>query len=52
MRKYKTFCYPESVIRFLDELENKGVLPQNIHITESDRIFTVFYKDKPTRTNL
>ena len=52
MMKYKTFCYPESVSRFLDVLENKGVLSQDIHITESDRIFTVFYKDKSTKTNL
>lgn len=52
MRKYKIFGSPESVNEFLDELENKGVLPQHIHITEYNRFYTVFYKDKSTRTNL
>ena len=52
MRTYNTFESPADVCDFLDELEEQGVLPATIHITESNRGFTVFYKRKSTRTNL
>lgn len=56
MRTYKIFVSRDDVCNFLDELEEQGVLPATIHITEfneefNDR-FTVFYKKKSTRTNL
>lgn len=52
MRTYDIFESRADVCYFLDELEEQGVLPATIHITESDRGFTVFYKKKSTRTNL
>lgn len=52
MRTYNIFESPDNVCDFLDELEEQGVLPATIYITESNDKFTVFYKKKSTRTNL
>ncbi len=52
MRTYNTFISSADVCDFLDELEEQGVLPATIHITEFKGKFTVFYKKKSTRTNL
>jgi hypothetical protein len=52
MRTYDTFESPADVCDFLDKLEEQGVLPATIYITESFSGYTVFYKKKSTRTNL
>ena len=52
MRTYDIFESRADVCDFLDELEEQGVLPATIHITEFNDKFTVFYKKKSTRTNL
>ena len=52
MRTYEIFESRDDVCNFLDELEDQGVLPVTIHITEFNNRFTVFYKKKSTRTNL
>ena len=52
MRTYDTFETRSDVCRFLEQLDKQGVLPQTIHITESNNKFTVFYREKSIRTNL
>ena len=52
MRKYKRFTSPERVNKFLEELEENGVLAATIHITEDNDFFTVFYKDKSRKSDL
>lgn len=52
MRTYEIFETRNDVCYFLDELEEQGILPATIHITEFNGTFTVFYKKKSTRTNL
>lgn len=52
MRIYATFKSHKDVCEFLDELDEEGVLPATINITEFNDRFTVFYKAKSTKTNL
>ena len=52
MRTYDIFESRADVCYFLDELEEQGVLPATIHITEFNDKFSVFYKKKSTRTDL
>ena len=49
---WENFDSRAGVCDFLDKLEKQGVLLATIHITESNRGFTVFYKKKSTKTNL
>ena len=52
MRTFEIFGSRIDVCRFLEQLDKQGVLPQTIHITESDNRFTVFYRKKLIGTNL